>query len=82
MHKEKRKGYDSDEDEANTLVIEEDMTGHGDESHSENDTKQDSDDKLNSKISTVSYCAKHSCYDSEWKKHTLNAPFPLFIYIS
>lgn len=56
LQKEKRKGYDSDEDEANPLVIEEeDVTGQADESLSENDTRHDSDDKLNSKTRNVSF---------------------------
>lgn len=56
MQKDKKKAYDSDEDEANPLVIEEeDVMGQADESQSENDTRHDSDDKLNSKILNVSF---------------------------
>lgn len=38
LHKEKKKSYDSDEDEANPLIIEEeDLSGHPDDSQSDND---------------------------------------------
>lgn len=38
LHKEKKKSYDSDEDEANPLIIEEeDLSGQPDDSQSDND---------------------------------------------
>lgn len=38
LHKEKKKSYDSDEDEANPLIIEEeDLSGHPDDSQSDDD---------------------------------------------
>lgn len=51
--KEKKRGYDSDEDEANPLIIEEDESMQHDNQHSEND--EDGDNKFNSK-SSVSVC--------------------------
>lgn len=52
LNKDKKKSYDSDEDEANPLVIEEeDLPGLADDSQSEMESKLDSE---NSKSLTVS----------------------------
>lgn len=52
LNKDKKRSYDSDEDEANPLVIEEeDLSGQADDSLPEMDIKLDTD---NSKSLTVS----------------------------
>lgn len=55
LSKEKKKSYDSDEDEANPLVIEEDEGLHIDESHD-----SDVDERVKSSANNVSECGNNN----------------------